>query len=243
MVETKHINNNKMISIKKITVAYGSETVLNDISYQLENGMIYGLIGKNGAGKTTLLKTIVRLQTNNSGKIYVNDEDVTLKDYLKIHISYIGDDPVYYYDLTLKEHLFFIAKVINLSHKDAIEKITYLLDKLKLIKYAGYFPAALSKGTLQRMNLAIGLLRDESNILLDEPFNALDPVQVSLVENLCMEEKNKGKCMLISSHDIECLENICDRYLVLKDGKIFEFLPKELTRAKINEMIGESYGE
>lgn len=90
------------------------------------------------------------------------------------------------------------------------------------------FPNKLSKGTLQRMNIAIGIIRNENYILMDEPFNALDPVQVDAVENLIITEREKNKVLIISSHDIESLNRICDIYLILKDGKLLEFTPNEI---------------
>lgn len=214
-----------MLEIKDIEMNYGNDTILDNISYKFNKGTIYGLIGKNGAGKTTLLKIISRLIRSNGGSIILSGtESIDKVDYLSLPLSFIGDSPIFYPDLTVKEHLFMICKTKGFKNEAAIEKITYLIDLLKLNKYENMFPSSLSKGTLQRLNIAIGLIRDEDIVLMDEPFITLDPVQVSMVENLILNIKEQGKLFLISSHDIDSLEEICDIYLILKDGSFLNML-------------------
>lgn len=232
-----------MISIDKIYMKYESIEILSRISYKFDNGKIYGLIGKNGAGKTTFLKIISRLLRKNSGSIYIDDKCIDKRDFLTLPITYIGDSSIYYSDLTLKEHLLLICNIKKFSKKHTIEKVEFLLKILKLEKYQDVFPDTLSKGTLQRMSIAIGIIRDEEYVLMDEPFNALDPVQVESVENLILCEKEKNKTIIISSHDIESLNKICDVYLILKDGKLLEYFPENLTTPNITKMIRDSYGD
>ena len=156
---------------------------------------------------------------------------------------YISDSPMFYSDLTVREHLLLICSVKGFSKIESMEKITFLINLLKLEKYENMFPSALSKGTQQRLNIAIGLIRDEPIILMDEPFITLDPVQVNLVENLILELKGTGKTFIISSHDIDSLESICDKYLILKDGKLLEYDPHQINKQDISKIICDSYGE
>ncbi|MGB4915929.1 MAG: ATP-binding cassette domain-containing protein, partial [Leptotrichiaceae bacterium] len=149
----------------------------------------------------------------------------------------------FYSDLTIREHLLLICNIKGFSKNEAIEKIDFLINLLKLEKYENMFPSALSKGTLQRLNIAIGLIRDESIVLMDEPFITLDPVQVESVENLILELKNKNKTFIISSHDIDSLESICDKYLILRNGKLLEYNPNEINRKDISKIIFDSYGD
>lgn len=232
-----------MIEINNIDMSYGENKVLDRISYKFYPGKIYGLIGKNGAGKTTLLKIMSRLIRSNKGDIIINEDCINKIDYLKLPMTYISDSPIFYSDLTIEEHLLFICNIKGFSKTEAIEKINFLIKLLKLEQYRNMFPSALSKGTIQRLNIVIGLIRDESIILMDEPFITLDPVQVELVENLILELKNKGKTFIISSHDIDSLESICDKYLILKNGKLLEYAPHEINKQDISKIIIDSYGD
>lgn len=232
-----------MIEITNIEMSYGSDWILRDVSYQFQDGLVYGLIGKNGAGKTTLLKVIMRQITENCGHVYIDGKCIDQVDYLKVPAIFINDSPIFYNDLTVKEHLLLIGSAQGMGKKEAFQRIDLLLESLKLMQYKNHFPSSLSKGTLQRLNIALGMVRKESMILMDEPFSALDPVQVSVVENLILKSKEEGKTLIISSHDLDSLKSVCDRYLILKDGQLLEFLPSELTKEIIAQMIGDSYGD
>lgn len=232
-----------MIKLKNITTAYGKQIVIDDLSYTFNKGKVYGLIGKNGAGKTTLLKTMSRLISSNDGSIYIENDCIDEKDYFSVPISYVADTPSYFRDLTVKEHMLMICNSQKMSKSLAIENIKEVIKRLRLEQYEHCFPQTLSKGTLQKLNLALGLLRAEDIYLLDEPFSALDPVQVKAVEQMIISLKEKGKTQIVSSHDLDSLQSICDTYLILRNGKVLEYEPDKVNKEKIAEIIEESYGD
>lgn len=230
-----------MIQLDSISKSYGDKKVLNGITFEFKAGNIYGLIGRNGAGKTTLLKILMRIIRNHKGNILFNGNNINTMDTLDIPFVFIGDTPVLYQDLTAREQMLFICKLNKLSKKDAIKKIKYLAKQLKLEEYMDYYPRSVSRGTLQRINIAIGMLRKSDVYFFDEPFITLDPVQVNIVEQMFLSYKSTTRIQIISSHDLASLETICDRYLILKDGQLLEFESGTLDRKQITKLIGDSY--
>lgn len=230
-----------MIQLDSISKSYGDKKVLNGITFEFKAGNIYRLIGRNGAGKTTLLKILMRIIRNHEGNILFNGNNINTMDTLDIPFVFIGDTPVLYQDLTAREQMLFICKLNKLSKKDAIKKIKYLAKQLKLEEYMDYYPRSVSRGTLQRINIAIGMLRKSDVYFFDEPFITLDPVQVNIVEQMFLSYKSTTRIQIISSHDLASLETICDRYLILKDGQLLEFESGTLDRKQITKLIGDSY--
>lgn len=228
-----------MLNIKNLCKSYGSKIIINSWSYQFENGKVYGLIGRNGIGKTTLLKCICGLTLPDKAEIITERGNLSRMDYLDRDINYVSDEPIYYHDLTLQEHLWLVCKVENHKKEETRNAISFYTNRLHMNEYLNYYPSALSKGTLQRMMLIMGFLRKGTNLLLDEPFNGLDPVQLEEITHICDEERKK-RCLIISSHDIETLAELCDEYLVLGANGIQTF-SGEIDRKLINHLIGDSY--
>lgn len=219
--------------------SYGSKIIINRWSYQFEKGKIYGLIGRNGIGKTTLLKCICGLSLPDEAEIVTERGNLSRIDYLDRDINYVSDEAIYYHDLTLQEHLWLVCKVEKYKKEDAQNAISFYTNRLHMNEYLNYYPSALSKGTLQRMMLIMGFLRKDINLLLDEPFNGIDPVQLEEIIHICDEEREK-RCLIISSHDIETLAELCDEYLVFGTKGIQTF-SGEIDRKLINHLIGDSY--
>ncbi len=228
-----------MITIQQLSKKYGSKTIVDNWSYTFENDKIYGLIGRNGIGKTTVLKCISGLCKADAYKVSTEKGDVSKLDYLSKNINYISDDPIYYNDLTLYEHLWLVCRVENYEKATAKEKIDAFVQKFKMEEYLDYYPPAMSKGTLQRMLLIMGFLRKDENLLLDEPFNGLDPIQLKEALDCCCENKT-GRCIIISSHDIESLEEVCDEFLIFTKNGIVTY-KENIDRETVNRLIGDSY--
>lgn len=230
----------KLVNLKK---SYGNEVILDDISYNFEENMIYGIVGVNGAGKTTLLNAISRFDPNNKGEIYIDNYEITSKDYLNIPLSYAMDNPTFFNELTVRENLMLICASKFYKKSVCSELIEYLLTEFKIKKYENYFPLSLSKGTTQRLNVACALIRKEKICLMDEPFSGLDPIQVVALEHVLLDFKKKyGGTYIISSHDIESLKNICDKCLLLNEKKVSEISMDKVSRHEISKMLSGGDG-
>ena len=229
-----------MIQISNLSKKYGETVVFSDLNYTFENACIYGLVGRNGAGKTTLLNILSNYEKNYTGVISIDRKKMNKVDYLDMPVAYAMDQPSFFNELTIYENLLLIASSRKIKKQEAFDKIERILDGLGLKKYKNYSPLELSKGTMQRLNNACAMIQEEKITIFDEPFSGLDPVQMKLLENVIVEFHKKEKGIyIISSHDIECLQNVCDKCLLLHNGQIREINTEEVDREKIAKILSE----
>lgn len=199
-----------------ISYSYGQSIALDSLSFFALRGEIVGLIGENGAGKTTAVKTIVRFIKPEHGTISINGTDIQKIKLEQYPVSYIPDTPVFYEELSLLEHLQFVKALFP----DIPVSIEDTIVRFDLQEHCNKVPAALSKGTQQKLSIAMALLRSFDILVADEPFTGLDPTQIAVLKDCLLEVKQAGKLVLLSSHLLSVVENICDRYVIIKKGKL-----------------------
>lgn len=204
------------LELKNVRYAYDKQIVLNDINFSIEKGEITGLIGANGAGKTTTILNLTKKITPQSGEILVNGINLQNIKMSEIKTSYIPDAPVYYEELTLLEHLQFVKA---LYPKNTID-VDQIIDILELNEHLYKIPCMLSKGTLQKMMIALALIRDYDLLIADEPFNGLDPKQINVFKNILKENRFANKAVLISTHLLDMVEDLCDKFVMIHEGII-----------------------
>lgn len=208
-----------MIEVKSLFKAYGEKNVLTDVSLTVEGGTIYGLIGKNGAGKTTLLTIVSGLQPADSGSCKVCGVSVTGNT--APLVGYLPDVPAFFDHLTAGEYLDHLFMEKNNPRRKL------LLDLVGIPSKTGI--KTMSRGMKQRLGIAAVLVNDPQALLLDEPTSALDPQGRLEVGDILRELKSQGKAILLSTHILSDMENICDRVGFLSGGKIVKTLvPDEL---------------
>ena len=162
------------VKVEKINFSYTELPVLQNVSFQIQSGTITGLIGSNGSGKTTMLKIMFKKLTPSSGNILVNQSPVSTLSNTNHPFAFVPDTPVYYEELTVLEHLQFV-KALYPQNPLSIQG---LIKQLELQKHLHKIPCALSKGNLQKLMIALALLRQYEIFLADEPFTGLDPRQL-----------------------------------------------------------------
>lgn len=211
------------LELKNVSFSYGDAPVLTNISCGICRGEITGLVGANGAGKTTTIYNVVKKVQPQKGEITIDGENIRSLAGNKFPVTYVPESPLYYEELTVIEHLHFV-KALYPKSETSIEA---LVEKLNLREHFNKVPGMLSKGTLQKLMIAISLLRQYEILIADEPFNGLDPKQISIFKGILNEIRQQNKAILISTHLLDMAENICDKYIFLHGGKVLAAGTKE----------------
>ncbi|MGH2332476.1 ABC transporter ATP-binding protein [Thermoanaerobacter mathranii] len=208
---------NSVLGVKNLKKYYGKVKAVDGISFEIYPGEVVGLIGPNGAGKSTTLKTIMGLLRKTEGEIKVCGYDYKDKEARK-KLSYIPEIPDIYPMLTVWEHMKFIALAYNLDNWEK-EALRYL-EAYDLLDKKDELGANLSKGMRQKVMVICGLLYKPEVMLFDEPFVGLDPKAIRELKDTIRELKKEGKSVLLSTHMLDSVQNLGDRVLILKAGKL-----------------------
>lgn len=209
------------LQVTKVVGGYSQIPVLKEVTFDVQDGELVGLIGLNGAGKSTTINHIIGLLTPFKGEIKINgltlNED---KNGYKKQIAYIPETPILYQELTLKEHLEMTMMAYSLDHDKAWEKANHLLSIFRLDNKLDWFPANFSKGMKQKVMIVCAFITEAPLFIIDEPFLGLDPLAVHDLLNLIDEQKAKGASVLMSTHVLDTAEKYCDRFVLLHDGTV-----------------------
>ncbi|WP_423216452.1 ABC transporter ATP-binding protein [Streptococcus equinus] len=210
-----------MLKIENLTGGYVNIPVLKNISFEVNDGELVGLIGLNGAGKSTTINEIIGLLTPYQGQITL--DGLTLAnnqaDYRK-KIGFIPETPSLYEELTLREHLETVAMAYDLDFEAAMARAKELLKLFRLSDKLDWFPINFSKGMKQKVMIICAFMVNPSLFIVDEPFLGLDPLAISDLTDLLAQEKAKGKAILMSTHVLDAAEKMCDRFVILHHGQV-----------------------
>jgi len=200
---------------------YSQIPVLKDISFDVKDGELVGLIGLNGAGKSTTINHIIGLLTPQKGTIKINGLTITKDNQeFKQQIAYIPEMPILYQELTLREHIELTIMAYGLDHEKAWKRATELLKIFRLENKLDWFPANFSKGMKQKVMIACAFVTEAPLMIIDEPFLGLDPLAVHDLLSLIEERKKAGASVLMSTHALDTAEKYCDRFVLLHDGQV-----------------------
>lgn len=210
-----------MLEVTNLTGGYANISVLKDISFEVNDGELVGLIGLNGAGKSTTIKEIIGLLTPYQGTIALDGLQLQgqAETYRK-KIGFIPETPSLYEELTLKEHLEVVALAYDLDLEQVWEQVERYLKIFRLDQKLDWFPVQFSKGMKQKVMIICALMVEPSLLIVDEPFLGLDPLAIQDLIDLLDEEKARGASILMSTHVLDSAEKMCDRFVVLHQGRI-----------------------
>ena len=205
------------IEVKGISKVFGDNKALDNISFNIEGGKAFGILGRNGAGKTTFIRILLGIMNEDSGKILIDGKSIRDS---KLKFGYLPEERGLYLKYKVCDQLLYFAELNGLKKKEA-EKI--IREHLKLFKIEEYYNKKieeLSKGNKQKIQLIAAIIHDPDIIVLDEPFSGLDPVNVELFKEVIKNLLKNNKTIIFSSHQMNNVEEFCDYVILLKKGEI-----------------------
>lgn len=207
-----------ILELENLTKYYATQKAVDDISFSIEKGSIFGLLGPNGAGKTTLLRMITGIFYPDSGSIQFDGRAFNPSDDI-IKIGYMPEERGLYKKMKIGEHALYLAQLKGLSKPEAMEKIKFWFKRLEMETWWNKKVEDLSKGMSQKLQFVITVLHEPKLIILDEPFSGLDPLNANLIKDEIFGLAQRGSTVIFSTHRMEQVEEICDHIVLINLGK------------------------
>ena len=227
-----------MISVEHLTKWYGDFKAVDDLSFEINEGHVYGFLGPNGAGKSTTMNIITGCLSATSGSVKIDGHDILEEPKeAKKQIGYLPEQPPLYMTETPQEYLRFVAEAKGLKGDEVKNQIQEVIEQTGLEPVKNRRISALSKGYKQRVGIAQALLGNPKVIILDEPTVGLDPIQIIDIRNL-IRDLGKNHTVIFSSHILSEVQTICDRILIIAGGKLIAFdKPENLEKQLLSREI------
>jgi ABC-2 type transport system ATP-binding protein len=207
-----------LLSLQHLKKHYATQKAVDDISFDIEKGSIFGLLGPNGAGKTTLLRMITGIFYPDEGSIMLDGKPFNPSEDIS-KIGYMPEERGMYKKMKIGEQALYLAQLKGLSKPEATEKIMYWFKKLEMETWWNKKVEDLSKGMSQKLQFVITVLHETKLIILDEPFSGLDPLNANLIKDEIFGLAKKGATIIFSTHRMEQVEEICDHIVLVNLGK------------------------
>jgi ABC-2 type transport system ATP-binding protein len=204
------------LDVSDLVKKFGEKTAVDNISFKIEKPGVFGLLGTNGAGKTTTIRMILGILEKDSGSIQWNGKPVTRES---VKFGYLPEERGLYPKAKIIDQLSYFGKLRGMDGKSVKKVINYWFDRLKVSEYSNSTAEQLSKGNQQKIQLITALLHDPELIILDEPLSGLDPVNADLFKSVIYELVEKGKFIIMSSHQMQSIEEYCQDLVILKNGQ------------------------
>jgi ABC-2 type transport system ATP-binding protein len=206
-----------MIEVASLAKFYGSFAAVRDLSFAVRPGEVLGLVGPNGAGKTTTLRCLAGIIPPSAGSVRIAGMDLAADPIgAKRALAFFPDEPRLYDYLTVRQHLAFVARVYGVADHEALAKP--LLEEFEIADKAGSLPGELSRGMKQKLVIACGLLHAPKVMFFDEPLTGLDPLGIRRMKDSIIRRAREGASIVLSSHLLHLLEEVCTHVLILKKG-------------------------
>lgn len=207
-----------MLKLENVRKTYGSLVAVDNLSFSVKNGEIFGLLGENGAGKTTTFRMIMGLLEPDKGKITLDGKKIDYK--VTDKIGFVTEERSLLTKLTVKEMIEYYGVLKGMDESNIDKKLDYWLEKFGITEYKNKKIKELSKGNQQKIQFISAVINDPKLLILDEPFTGLDPINVNLLKDAVKELQKKGCSIIFSSHQMEYIEDFCEQLIILVHGKV-----------------------
>jgi ABC-2 type transport system ATP-binding protein len=207
-----------MIEVAGLTKRYGSFTAVQDLSFVVRPGEVLGLVGPNGAGKTTTLRCVAGIIPASAGTVRIAGHDIAAASVAaKRALAFFPDEPRLFEYLTVRQHLNFVARIYGVRDHERLAQP--LLEEFEIADKADQLPGELSRGMKQKLAIACGLLHGPQVMFFDEPLTGLDPLGIRRMKDSIIKRARDGATIVLSSHLLHLLEEVCTHVLILKKGE------------------------
>ena len=207
-----------VIDVNNVSKHFGKTTAVNQVSFKVKKGQIFGLMGPNGAGKTTTIRMITHILNPDIGFISILGEPVSPKS--QEQIGYLPEERGLYKKMKVFDQLMYLAQLKGLNYTDAKKAIDFWLDRFEASTWKKKEVSELSKGMSQKIQFIATVAHDPEIYIFDEPFSGLDPINSEMLKQVILEEKKRGKTILFSTHRMEQVEQMCDDICLFNQGKV-----------------------
>ena len=231
-----------MIEVRELTKLYGDVAAVQGLGFHVSPGEVLGLVGPNGAGKTTTLRALAGIVAPTRGTVHVAGHDMARDPVpAKRALAWVPDEPQLFEYLTVTEHLRFVGRLYGVS--DAKARIAPLLEEMELAEKRDAFPGELSRGMRQKLAISCALLHEPRVLILDEPLTGLDPLGMRRMKTTVAERARAGMAVVLSSHLLSLVEELCTRVLILQRGRAVALGPIAEIVAERPQLAGRGLEE
>ncbi|MCD6475727.1 MAG: ATP-binding cassette domain-containing protein [Anaerolineaceae bacterium] len=236
----------EFVKVSHIRKAFGDVLAVDDVSFDVKSGEIFGLLGPNGAGKTTAIRIMLDIFEADQGEVALFGS--LIKPETRDRIGYLPEERGLYQDITLERCLLYLARLKGLSKEQAKTRMDVYLKRFDLEAYRKKKVKTLSKGMQQKAQLIVTLIHEPDLIIIDEPFTALDPVNTQMVKDILAEQRALGRSVIMCTHQMHQVEELCDRMLLMDHGKVLLYgtlkeIQTQFAKKEVYIELGEAFPE
>ncbi|MEP7264404.1 MAG: ATP-binding cassette domain-containing protein [Bacteroidota bacterium] len=206
-----------ILSVKNVTKRYAAQTALSDINLEIPEGSVFGLLGPNGAGKTSLIRIINQITAPDEGTVYFNNQP--LKEHHIKDIGYLPEERGLYKKMEVGEQAVYLAQLKGLSRAEAISRLKFWFERFEIKSWWKKKVEELSKGMAQKVQFIVTVVHEPKLLILDEPFSGFDPINANLVRDELLRLKDSGTTIILSTHRMESVEELCSHIALINLSK------------------------